>query len=45
MRPTVEVMVGGAAVSEAFAGEIGSDAYGFDAPNSADRVRGLIGRD
>jgi 5-methyltetrahydrofolate--homocysteine methyltransferase len=36
------VIVGGAAVSEAWAREIGADAYGYDAANAVDRVRALM---
>ncbi len=35
------VIVGGAPVSEAFAKDIGADAYGFDAANAVDRVKAL----
>ena len=40
---TVKTIVGGAPVTEAFAEEIGADAYGFDASNAVERVRVLIG--
>ena len=40
---TVRTVVGGAPVSEAFAREIGADAYGFDAGNAVDVVKGLVG--
>lgn len=39
----VRVIVGGAPVSEAFARDIGADAYGFDAANAVERVKALIG--
>jgi 5-methyltetrahydrofolate--homocysteine methyltransferase len=39
---TIKVIVGGAPVSEAFAKDIGADAYGYDAANAVERVRGLI---
>ena len=39
----VKTIVGGAPVSEAFAREIGADAYGFDAANAVDRVKSLAG--
>jgi 5-methyltetrahydrofolate--homocysteine methyltransferase len=39
----VKVIVGGAPVSEAFAREIGADAYGYDAANAVERVRALVG--
>lgn len=38
----VRVIVGGAPVSEAWAREIGADAYGYDAANAVDRVRALV---
>jgi 5-methyltetrahydrofolate--homocysteine methyltransferase len=38
----LRVIVGGAPVSEAWAREIGADAYGYDAANAVDRVRGLV---
>jgi 5-methyltetrahydrofolate--homocysteine methyltransferase len=38
----VRVIVGGAPVSEAWAREIGADAYGYDAANSVERVRALV---
>jgi 5-methyltetrahydrofolate--homocysteine methyltransferase len=37
----IKVIVGGAPVSEAFAREIGADAYGYDAANAVERVRAL----
>jgi 5-methyltetrahydrofolate--homocysteine methyltransferase len=40
----IKVIVGGAPLSEAFAGEIGADAYGYDAANAVDQVTRLIGR-
>ena len=39
----VKVIVGGAPVSEAWAREIGADAYGYDAANAVERVRALVG--
>lgn len=38
----VRTVVGGAPVSEAFAREIGADAYGFDAMSAVQRVRSLL---
>jgi len=38
----VKTIVGGAPVSKEFAREIGADAYGFDAANAVERVRGLM---
>jgi 5-methyltetrahydrofolate--homocysteine methyltransferase len=40
----IRTIVGGAPVTEAFASEIGADAYGFDAGNAVDVVKGLLGR-
>jgi 5-methyltetrahydrofolate--homocysteine methyltransferase len=40
----VKTVVGGAPVTEAFAREIGADAYGFDAANAVDVVKSLVGR-
>ena len=42
LAPKVKTIVGGAPVSEAFAREIGADAYGFDVANALERVKGLI---
>jgi 5-methyltetrahydrofolate--homocysteine methyltransferase len=39
----VKVIVGGAPVSEAWAREIGADAYGYDASSAVERVRALVG--
>jgi len=39
----VRTVVGGAPVTAAFAKEIGADAYGFDAGNAVDVVKGLVG--
>jgi 5-methyltetrahydrofolate--homocysteine methyltransferase len=41
---TIRTVVGGAPVSDAFAREIGADAYGFDAGNAVDVVKDLVGR-
>jgi 5-methyltetrahydrofolate--homocysteine methyltransferase len=38
----IHTIVGGAPVTEAFAREIGADAYGFDAASAAQRVRALL---
>jgi len=38
----VKTIVGGAPVNEAFAREIGADAYGYDAANAVDRVKQLL---
>jgi 5-methyltetrahydrofolate--homocysteine methyltransferase len=38
----VRTIVGGAPVSEAFAREIGADAYAFDAASAVERVRALV---
>lgn len=39
----LRTIVGGAPVTQAYADEIGADAYGFDAANAVERVRALIG--
>ena len=39
----VKTIVGGAPVSREFATEIGADAYGYDAANAVERVKGLSG--
>jgi 5-methyltetrahydrofolate--homocysteine methyltransferase len=39
----VRTIVGGAPVSEDYARDIGASAYGFDAANAVERVKGLIG--
>jgi 5-methyltetrahydrofolate--homocysteine methyltransferase len=39
----IRTIVGGAPVTDAFAREIGADAYGFDAGNAVDVVKGLVG--
>ena len=44
LHGTVRTIVGGAPVTEAFAREIGADAYGFDAANAVDVVKDLVGR-
>jgi 5-methyltetrahydrofolate--homocysteine methyltransferase len=41
----IRTIVGGAPVNSEFAREIGADAYGFDAANAVDRVKGLINVD
>jgi len=38
----IKTIVGGAPVSREFAGEIGADAYGFDAANAVDCTKNLI---
>jgi 5-methyltetrahydrofolate--homocysteine methyltransferase len=40
----IRTVVGGAPVTAAFAREIGADAYGYDAANAVDVVKGLVGR-
>ena len=42
LRGSVRTIVGGAPVTEAFARELGADAYGFDAANAVQRVRALL---
>jgi len=39
----IRTVIGGAPVTAAFAREIGADAYGFDAGNAVDVVKGLVG--
>ena len=39
----IRTIVGGAPVTDAFAREIGADAYGFDAANAVDVVKDLVG--
>jgi len=39
----VKVMIGGPPVNEEFAGRIGADAYGMDAPGAVERARALVG--
>jgi len=39
---SVKTIIGGAAVTEEFAREIGADAYAFDAASAVERVKGLI---
>jgi 5-methyltetrahydrofolate--homocysteine methyltransferase len=41
---SIRTIVGGAPVTEVFAHDIGADAYGFDAGNAVDVVKGLVGR-
>ncbi len=43
LRNSVKVMVGGAPVTEAFAKQIGADAYAPDAASAVDVARGLTG--
>jgi 5-methyltetrahydrofolate--homocysteine methyltransferase len=38
----VKIIVGGAPVSDAFAREIGADAYAYDAANAVERVKALV---
>ncbi len=40
---TIRTVIGGAPVTEAYAREIGADAYGFDAANAVDVVKDLLG--
>ena len=42
LNDKVKTIVGGAPVSEAFASEIGADAYGFDAANAVDRIKEFV---
>ena len=43
LQDRVKVIVGGAAVSDAWARQIGADAYGYDAASAVERVRALAG--
>ena len=45
LQGRLRTIVGGAPVSEAFANEIGADAYGYDATNAVERVRMLVAGD
>jgi 5-methyltetrahydrofolate--homocysteine methyltransferase len=42
LNKKIKTIVGGAPVSEEFAGKIGADSYGFDAANAVDRVKELF---
>lgn len=42
LRDKVKVMVGGAPITEEFAGKIGADAYAADAASAVDRARELV---
>jgi len=44
LEGVIHTIVGGAPVTEAFAREIGADAYGYDAGNAVDVVKELLGR-
>jgi 5-methyltetrahydrofolate--homocysteine methyltransferase len=43
LRRSIRTIVGGAPVTDAFAAEIGADAYAPDAPSAVERVRALSG--
>ena len=43
LRDSVKIMIGGAPVTEAFAKEIGADAYAPDAATAVDVARSLVG--
>jgi 5-methyltetrahydrofolate--homocysteine methyltransferase len=43
LHDRIKVIVGGAAVSDAWARQIGADAYGYDAASAVERVRALAG--
>jgi len=43
LRSKVKTIIGGAAVSAEFAGQIGADAYAFDAAKAVERVKQLVG--
>jgi 5-methyltetrahydrofolate--homocysteine methyltransferase len=42
LRDSVKIMIGGAPVTEAFAAEIGADAYAPDAASAVDTARELV---
>ena len=42
LQDKIKVVVGGAPLSQAFADEIGADAYGYDAGNAVEIVKGLM---
>jgi methanogenic corrinoid protein MtbC1 len=42
LQDRIKVIVGGAAVSDAWARQIGADAYGYDAASAVERVRALV---
>ena len=42
LQDKIKVIVGGAPLSQAFADEIGADAYGYDAGNAVEIVKGLM---
>jgi len=42
LRDSVKVIIGGAAVTEAFAGEIGADGYGADAAQAVRLAKSLL---
>jgi len=42
LQDKIKVIVGGAPLSKAFADEIGADAYGYDAGNAVEIVKGLM---
>jgi 5-methyltetrahydrofolate--homocysteine methyltransferase len=44
MAPQVRVLIGGAAVTPAFARRIGADAYGKDALDAIRKIEALAGR-
>ncbi|MCU0249891.1 MAG: corrinoid protein [Vicinamibacterales bacterium] len=41
LQDRIKIIVGGAAVSDAWARQIGADAYGYDAASAVERVRAL----
>jgi 5-methyltetrahydrofolate--homocysteine methyltransferase len=43
LSDSIKVVVGGAPVSREFAAEIGADAYGYDANNAVELIKGLAG--
>ncbi len=43
VRENVKVMIGGAPVTQAYAGEIGADGYAPDAASAVELARSLVG--
>lgn len=40
----VRTIIGGAPINQSFANEVGADAYGHDAIDAVEKIRGLVGR-
>ena len=41
---TFRTIIGGAPINQSFADEVGADAYGHDAIDAVEKIRGLVGR-